>query len=247
MTPGQLYGLPEWRSKYRNDDIVDGREVLMLPFAANQALLQGQSTDIVLKHGRFFDLFQDCIDHYESIVGMALMGDDNFLKTMPLCHIDDFDVRSGYRGKVTIRVTLRAVARARMIKLSQMQPVVMGWCEELVDLECPDLDRARELVDNIEATTSAAGRAQYDIALQNAREDCGIDHLSRYGLRTAVEMTAASWDALSLVIDRRHVLEAIASDNLIDRLQLGLNAILEEKLLLNEISTESNGWNSGFD
>lgn len=150
-SPGRLYGLLEWRNKCDNDDIADGHEILMLPFAANEALLQGQSTDIILKHGRFFDLFQDCIDNYESIVGMALLGDDDFVRTMPLCQIDDFDVLSGYRGKVTVHVTLRAVARARMTKVSQMQPVVMGFCQELVDLECSDLGRARELVDNIES------------------------------------------------------------------------------------------------
>ena len=246
LTTDKLFGLPEWRNQVRNDGN-DGRELLLLPFSVNQTLLQGQSTEIILKHGRFFDLFQDCIDDYESIVGMALMGDDTFLKTMPLCEINDFEVLSGYRGKITVRVTLRAVARARLTRLTQMQPVMMGLCEELVDLQCPDLERANELVDDIEATISEARREQYEAVLKSALEICGSQHTSTDGRRCESELTAASWAIFSVLSDKGPLKEAITSDKLIDRLQLGLNAILDEKLQLPQIPSISNDGTSVFD
>ena len=235
---GKLFGLPEWRNQASNDG-KDGKQVLLLPFSCNEALLQGQSTEIVLVHGRFFDLFQDCIDDYESTLGMALMGDDNFLNTMILCEIDDFDVLSGYRGKVTIRVTLRAVARARITKLTQMQPVMMGFCEELVDLECPDLMRANELVNDIEATIIGGRRKQYDAAFENTLKTCSRDEPTADGRRSMSELTAASWAIFAVVSDKCRLQEAISSDQLIDRLQLGLKAILNEKFQLTDIACNS--------
>jgi hypothetical protein len=70
-----------------------------------------------------------------------------------------------------------------MTKLSQMQPVAMGLCQELVDLECSDLGRVRELVGSIEATISASRRSQYELALQNAQQNGGGDQSFRDGLR----------------------------------------------------------------
>jgi hypothetical protein len=49
-------------------------------------------------------------------------------------------------------------------------------------------------------------------------------------------LTAASWATFAALSEQGHILEAVASDNLIDRLHLGLNAILEEKFLSNQIS-----------
>ena len=109
------------------------REILLLPFRATEALVPGQSVSIVLKEGRYMDLFQDCIDDHCSILGMALLGEDAILQAMVLCEIDDFRVDAGFRGKVTVQVTLRAVGRATVREITQMKPVMMAIGRELVD------------------------------------------------------------------------------------------------------------------
>ena len=131
----RLFGLSEWRQKFAADDSAtpQPQPLLLLPFATSDILPIGQSTTIVLKEGRYYDLFQDCIDEYESIMGMAIMGDDGLCDTLMLCNISDFDVDAGYRGKVTVSVTLRAVGRAALVELVQMKPIMMGMCLQVVD------------------------------------------------------------------------------------------------------------------
>ena len=106
----RLEGLKEWldeEDEAQTNNNGSTREILLLPFAASEALVPGQSRSLTLKEGRFYDLFQDCIDEHDSMVGMALMGDDGLLSEMPLCVIQDFSVEAGYRGKVTIEVCYR--------------------------------------------------------------------------------------------------------------------------------------------
>ena len=131
----RLFGLSEWRQKLAADNSAtpQPQPLLLLPFATSDILPIGQSTTIVLKEGRYYDLFQDCIDEYESIMGMAIMGDDGLCDTLMLCNISDFDVDAGYRGKVTVSVTLRAVGRAALVELVQMKPIMMGMCLQVVD------------------------------------------------------------------------------------------------------------------
>ena len=131
----RLFGLSEWRQKLAADNSAtpQPQPLLLLPFATSDILPIGQSTTIVLKEGRYYDLFQDCIDDYESIMGMVIMGDDGLCDTLVLCNISDFDVDAGYRGKVTVSVTLRAVGRAALVELVQMKPIMMGMCLEMMD------------------------------------------------------------------------------------------------------------------
>lgn len=233
----KLFGLAEWREQVAGDET---RPILLLPFSADEALVQGQSTEIVLTEGRFFDLFQDCIDDYESIVGMALMGDDGFLNTFPLCEIDDFDVRSGYRGKVTVSVTLRAVGRASLIQLTQMEPVMMGTITELVDLVSSEdeLAVAKNLVGDIETIVQDLSRTSSDIKVQ-------YDNAYRDSLETLQQdsssLTASSWANFAIVADRSYFYkEAISSVSLVERLQVGRKALLDAKFQLSNMDVFSN-------
>lgn len=103
----------------------------MLPFRAEQALVLGKSLSCTLKDGRFFDLFQDCIDEHSSVLGMALLGEDGILDHVILCEISDYSIDAGFRGRLTIHVTLTAVGRAALVQLTQMQPIMIALCREI--------------------------------------------------------------------------------------------------------------------
>jgi hypothetical protein len=129
----RLFGLSEWRRSAGDPPAPSPRPLLLLPFTPADILPLGQSTTIVLKEGRYYDLFQDCIDDHQAVMGMVVMGDDGLGDALVLCDISDFDVDAGYRGKVTVTITLRAVGYATLLELTQMKPVMMGICLELVD------------------------------------------------------------------------------------------------------------------
>jgi hypothetical protein len=246
-----LFGWKEWIDRGNDDRRNDEpRELLLLPFAATEALVPGQSREIVLKQGRFLELFDECMEDHDSVLGMALMGDDSFLHTVVLCEIDEFHVRSGYRGKVTLDVTLRAVRRAKLVETTQMKPIMMGYCSTLED-EGSDLERANALVDDIEILLQDLSRASsrngstsrrtlYDRSLASATETCRMDGYSNSiepptrGQRSLLELTAASWAVFAVLLsdNRGYIPEAISSSGLVDRLQLGLRSLLDEKFRL---------------
>jgi hypothetical protein len=240
-----LFGLPEWRDSVHADQ-EDGRKpILLLPFAANEALVQGQSKSIRLKEGRFYDLFQDCIDDYQSIVGMVLMGDDGLLEEMPLCEIHDFDVEAGFRGKVTVSVTLRAVGRAKILEFTQMKPIMMGMCTELVDDVVSDVALVSELVDDIQATIKDMNMQQcYYEAFQLALEADTEGYLTPNDMfsdgekRSKSELTAASWAVFACISDKSCLSRAIATTDLMERLEIGLKSLLDEKYQASMIPNE---------
>jgi hypothetical protein len=129
----------------------------MLPFRADEALVQGQSLSCTLKDGRFFDLFQDVIDEHCSVIGVALMGDDAILKPVVLCEIQEYSVDAGFRGRITVYVTLKAVGRAIMIELTQVQPVMTALCREVADDEIVVPSVAESLVGDIQSIVKTLG------------------------------------------------------------------------------------------
>jgi len=270
-----LHGLLEWRDQqliHSESSLEDTKPLLLLPFHANEALVQGQYKEIVLKHGRFFDLFQDSIDDHESIIGMVLMGEDGMLNEMPLCEIHDFEVHAGFKGKITVDVTLRAVGRARINELTQMKPVMMGMCSELADDEeivsHEAMVFANEIVDSIEHIVRDLSQGENYRHLQIAYEDgyhraLQVHHLSlgtakttetkfsgRYDKlkRPADDLVAASWAVFAAVSDKSSVVKALQLTNLIDRLQFGLKMILDDKYRLkSEEFIYGNVGQGGFD
>ena len=76
----RLLGLSEWRqgrAAVGPGGASQQTPLLLLPFPPSDLLPVGQSTTIVLKEGRYYDLFQDCIDDHESVLGMAILGDSH--------------------------------------------------------------------------------------------------------------------------------------------------------------------------
>ena len=225
-----LHGITEWRDAL---DERGHREVLMLPFPANDALVPGQSISIVLKEGRFFDLFQDCLDFHYRILGMALMGEDALLDSLVLCEIDDYSVDAGYRGKVTVAVNLRAVGRATLLELSQMTPFMKGFCRELKDEVVVPSESATDLIIAIQSTSEALGRqAEWNHACRNPTGACDITHDDRV---QQIEM--ASWASFSIAQDKSKLAQALAMTNAVHRLQLGLNVLLDETISVNSSPT----------
>lgn len=239
----------EWRESVEGD--VKQQPILLLPFAAKEALVQGQSQSIILKEGRFYDLFQDCIDDYHSIIGMVLMGDDGLLKDMPLCVIDDFSVEAGFRGKVTVHVTLQAVGRAKIYEFTQMKPTMMGLCREVEDSPLADVALANSLVDDIESTIHDIVLTQrYDEAVRLALEtdtqvyNVASDSSSSVDSRSIADLTAASWALFACASDKSCLHKVIASTSLIDRLELGLKALLDEKYQASAVSPSNESGDS---
>jgi hypothetical protein len=130
-----LFGIKEWRAEMQQRDLDQNspHSVWLLPFQASDVLLIGEKRTIVLNDGRFFDLFQDVLDQEHSIMGMALMGDDFLLPTIVLCEISDYQIDTGFRGRISIQATLESVGRAEMTQLLQMKPVMKATCKELLD------------------------------------------------------------------------------------------------------------------
>ena len=229
-----LHGIVEWR-----EAISEGgrrnREILMLPFRATEALVPGQSLCIVLKEGRFFDLFQDCIDLHNRVLGFALMGEDSILDSLVLCEIDDFSVDAGYRGKVTVAVTLRAVGRATLREIRQMKPFMIGGCQELKDDVIMSSTGASNLIDDVQSTVEALGRqVEWQQACRGAMDASGracddqVQHL-----------VSASWAVFAVSNDKSNVPEALLMTSAVDRLQLGLKALLTDKFTMS--SSQADG------
>jgi hypothetical protein len=189
------------------------------------------------------------MDEKNSIFGMAQMGDDGVLPVMPLCELVEFEVNSGFRGRVSVRVTFRAVARARLRNLTQLKPVMAGIVTELLDEGTADITAANELVDNVEnllhgftqngETPSVNPQQCYKKACELALETNTQGYLTtsqaKLGQRSVSELAAASWAVFATCSDT-NLYTALAMTNLTDRLQFGLDTLLHEKNTRNKDS-----------
>lgn len=234
-----LFGLKEWRAQSESSSpssSVKEKEhsLLLLPFLREEILIPhvGETRELIFKDGRFLELFEDCLDFYQSVVGMALMGDDGLLQNCILCEIRDFDVKSGYRGKLTMHVTLVAVGRAKIQSWDQMKPVLQATCTELQDTSSsssllPMDDMYRVWKSQIE-TVVPPGQKTYQTSYQNALQNM-VDTSPSY----QEKLIAASWALLSIVNDRSPtiVYDAFKSTNVEERLNLSFRILLEEKLM----------------
>jgi len=224
----RLYGITEWRDAV--DEIDRDRKIFMLPFRATEALVLGQAVSICLKEGRFFDLFQDCVDFHDRVLGMVLMGDDAFLDTLVLCEIEDYSVDAGFRGKVTVEVTLRAVGRATMKEIQQMKPVMMGICRELKDDEVTKpYTTASSLVDDIRSTVEALGRRnEWDQACHLVENAATSTTEINYN-DDVKQIITASWAVFAIANSKTRVPDAVSLTNSVERLQLGLKVLLDDQ------------------
>jgi hypothetical protein len=178
-----LFGILEWRAMSLETD----RTLLLLPFRLEKEalLLPGQMRTVLLKEGRFFDLLDDATEEpHCSVIGTPIFGEDGFLPMMPLCEISSYEVDAGYRGKVTVSVTLKCMGRAHLSQFQQLKPYMIGQCQQVLDSDSSDtttttttmngndrtnpeeeyLDYANNLVQDIEqllATTMPTKQSMY--------------------------------------------------------------------------------------
>lgn len=254
-----VFGLAEWRGRVvcpgAEGSSTRDRPILILPFKAEDALLPGQSRDLILKEGRLFDLVQDATDDHDSVLGAALLGDDGFLDILSLCEIHNFDVHSGYRGRVKVSITLRALTRARMTEIAEVKPIMKGSCREMVDDEVDDIASASVIIDDIESILGDLSRRKdwrnqrqlYDEAFALALES--MSSAVGSGLsedKRLPEISAASWAIFAVVRDKRILLKAMKITDTLERLRIGLKALLAEKYHMAPI-TDFNDADVGFE
>ena len=281
-TTTRLFGLAEWRAHHkgnganndRTNKINPNRDILLLPFRVEEALVPGQAVTITLKHGRFMDLFQDAMDEHDYILGMVLLDDDGIgtcPTTIVLCEIQDFQVDAGFRGKITIQVTLQAVGRASLLELTAWKPIMTGVCQELADADNnvymngsndeaaavsnDQNDSTLDLLMNIQSTLEVLGKQPqfqqaYNQAFRLVDSDAGDKTTSN--TKSPIELTDAKpWEPIDIVRDSRGLSasswavwamadiqyesksvllpEALSSTSALERLQLGLKVLLEER------------------
>ena len=234
-----LFGLKEWRAQSESSSSVKEKKhsLLLLPFLREEILIPhvGESRELIFKDGRFLELFEDCLDYHQSVVGMALMGDDGLLQNCILCEIRDFDVKSGYRGKLTMHVTLVAVGRAKIQSWDQMKPVLQATCTELQDtlsssstsLSMDDSYRLwKSQIETVVPPGQKTYQTSYQTALQQQQQQITTSSQQQ-------KLIAASWALLSIVNDRSPtiVYDAFKSTNVEERLNLSFRILLEEKLM----------------
>eukprot|EP00957_Ditylum_brightwellii_P204827 15340992-Ditylum_brightwellii.AAC.2 len=70
-------------------------------------------------------------DENHSILGMVLMGDDGLLPFMPLVEVTSWEVKSGFRGRIHMDVTIQCVGILELIQLISWKPICMGKCVEV--------------------------------------------------------------------------------------------------------------------
>lgn len=209
-------------------------ELNLLAFSTSQTLFPGQSTCVTLKEGRFFDLIDDATSNHNSLIGMMLMDDDGIvMEGMPLCKIVDVDVRSGFRGKVTMSVEFQAVGRARLEELKQMQPTIRATCVEfrdVIQMDAEELKKSRSLVDRLAENVK---RSSASTAYQSAYTDAVVMLEEEYRDAELRDLSAKSWAYMACLSPEgigTYGSKAIASNSIPQRLDIAAKALLEEQM-----------------
>jgi hypothetical protein len=140
-----------------------------------------------------------------------------------------------------VQVILLAMARAKIQDVTQMKPIMTATARELKDDTVHDLSVASKLVNDIESTIHDLGlRERYDeairLALESGTQVHDLTNDTSFDEKSVADITAASWAVFTCVSNKACLSKAIASTSLIDRLELGLNALLDEKYQASAIS-----------
>ncbi|CAJ1942308.1 unnamed protein product [Cylindrotheca closterium] len=228
-------------------------ELNLLAFSTSEALFPGQTTCVTLKEGRFFDLIDDATSNHDGLIGMMLMDDDGIvMEGMPLCKITDVDVRSGFRGKVTISVEFQVVGRARLEEMKQMQPTILATCvalRDVIQMSAEELNESRSLVDRLAENLK---RQSSSTAYQSAYGDAFVMLEEEYQDSEVRDLAAKSWAYMACLSPEgigRYGSKAIASDSIHQRLDIVAKALLEEQIKnaenlmsINQDNQELNGF-----
>ncbi|KAL3790023.1 hypothetical protein HJC23_011379 [Cyclotella cryptica] len=121
-TSRPLSGVPEWRAKFStppgnatgeltSSPYKSALPLLLFPFEPRRVLLPGQRARLTFRHGKFMDMIDESLSSYESVVGMSILDDDGLLPVIVLCEVfeEEVEVKSGFRGVLSMNVGLRAV------------------------------------------------------------------------------------------------------------------------------------------
>jgi len=154
----KLYGVREWRVKYSNHNTTSSSPqssydhqqqqqdqllpLLLLPFNPSQILLPGQTTSYTFRHGKYMDLIDESITHYESVIGMSILSDDGLLPITVLCEVieEELEINMGYRGFSSMEVGVRAVGRVRRCDVNSNNIISGGTTFGGDDLRTTALD-----------------------------------------------------------------------------------------------------------
>lgn len=226
-----LFGFLEWRTEQATHE-GEVSPLLLLPYSESDILLPGQRSKVVLKEGRHFDMVEEAIEEYQSIIGQAMMGDDQLASTLSLCQIVDTDVDSGYRGKITMTLSLESVGRATLEELLRLKPVPLGYCSELTeDWTNQETDELQRLQHEIESVVeeldrlspndeTSAFQTRYNGALRALGKVDQKEKAQRNGIGACSWAVFASLSVLENSFEPRVALE---SPSVMDRLRYGLD------------------------
>jgi hypothetical protein len=137
-----MFEPPNGISNLDGEDDSEGplREVNILPFPLDDALLQGETKELCLYEERFHDLFEKSRNDHAGVVAMGLMAPPSgILQNMPLCEIESFQKMEGNTGfgKFSILATIRVVGRAKLVYIDETDDIqkefLTGWCFEAGD------------------------------------------------------------------------------------------------------------------
>jgi len=155
--PTSLYDLSEWRdlffdendkparvNKVMKEQNMEGpaREVCILPFPIEEALIQGETKELCLYEERFHRLFEKCQNSHGGVLAMGLLAPPaGILQVMPLCEIESFSRMPGktnFGTSYSILVTIRVVGRAELVHVLEEHESIgldylKGWCTEFFD------------------------------------------------------------------------------------------------------------------
>ena len=211
------------------------------------------------------DLLDEVTNDHQGILGIAIMGEDELLSVVGLCEITSYSIDAGFRGKVTATVALRCVGRAKIKELQQVKPIMKGRCRELVDAtvavgvenyadDDEGLAACLEIVQDVEKLLEPShnNSSRYQQAFWHSLAALGYAPTTLLtrdpsATNTRKELEAASWATLSLLCANPSVrYQGIQSTNLLERLQLGRNGLLQEQMISSD-GTNAAPFNSVFD
>jgi len=153
-----LFGVSEWRDSVfefpsttdvRRLEIEAGgapKEICILPFPYEEALLQGETKQLRLYEERFIELFDYCMENHSGVVSMGLLAESGIIQTVPICEIEAYNRMEGFG----IFVTIRVVGRAQLEEITQQEPYLKATCRELTDKIPPNLELPNLVASNIE-------------------------------------------------------------------------------------------------
>jgi hypothetical protein len=177
----KLRDIHVWRRDHA-PPVVGEREICILAFPLEEALLQGETKQFRL-HEKFLRVFDECMEDSGAanagIVAMGLIAaptssnhhaagknqKNGILMQLPLCEMEDYSQSIEASGLETV-VTLRVVGRVELKKLTQEAPYIKATCVEILDdTSALNLSKANMVASDIEHAVFQLGRLDYQLEM----------------------------------------------------------------------------------